>query len=319
MISDHRVHPDHPVIVEARRRAARARPDGQGTDRNTRLGLVIEGGGMRGVMSAGALIAMERLGLMPVFDEVHAESAGALNACYFLGGQAALGARIYLEDLTSLRFMNPMRWGKILDIDFLVDHVMTGVKPLPIASVMRARPRLYVSLTNVNDGTGRVVDVKKESVPLLTLLKATAAVIPLYNRSVLLEGVPYADGGITIPIPVRNALRNGCTHVLVLLTRPADFVARPPRGLQRQILKRMLRRWDRRFVDAFFNTRHRRYNEERALAFGAPAPRPGVEIAVICPTPATPPVSRITISRRRLKASMEDSIERTTALFRSSA
>jgi len=73
---------------------------------------------MRGVVSAGALIAMERVSLTSVFDEVYGESAGAINACYFLAGKAAFGGRIYLEDLISSRFINPLRPGKILDMDF---------------------------------------------------------------------------------------------------------------------------------------------------------------------------------------------------------
>jgi len=313
---DNRARPDHPVILEILRRAAPSRRGGDVWDRDTKLGLVVEGGGMRGVMSGGSLIAMERLGLTSAFDEVYAESAGAINACYFLGGEAAFGGRIYLEDLTSIRFINPMRWGKLLDVDFLVDHVMSRMKPLPVERVIQARSRLFVSLTNVNDGTRRVVDVKKESVPLLTLLKATAAIIPLYNRSVILEGIPYADGGIADPIPVQNAINDGCTHILVLLTRPPDFVARPYRGLQRLVLGIMLHGWDRRFVDAFFSVRHRRYNEARKVAFGRVAPPPGVELAVICPARTTPMVTRTTISHRRLKAAMDDSIARTTALFR---
>jgi predicted patatin/cPLA2 family phospholipase len=315
-VSDNRARPGHPVILEILRRAARGRWGGDVWTSDTKLGLVVEGGGMRGVMSGGSLIAMERLGLTSVFDEVYAESAGAINACYFLGGEAAFGGRIYLEDLTSIRFINPMRRGKLLDVDFLVDHVMSRVKPLPLERVLQARSRLFVSLTNVNDGTRRVVDVKKESVPLLTLLKATAAIIPLYNRSVVLDGVPYADGGIADPIPVQNAINNGCTHILVLLTRPPDFVARPYRGLQRLVLGIMLRHWDRRFVDAFFSVRYRRYNEARKVAFGEVAPPPGVELAVICPAGTTPMVTRTTISHRRLKATMDDSIVRTTALFR---
>jgi predicted patatin/cPLA2 family phospholipase len=312
---DNCARPGHPVILETLRRVVRGRWGGDVGNRDTKLALVVEGGGMRGVMSGGSLIAMERLGLTAAFDEVYAESAGAINACYFLGGEAAFGGRIYLEDLTSVRFMNPMRRGKLFDVDFLVDHVMSRVKPLPVARVIQARSRLFVSLTNVNDGTGRVVDVKKENVPLLTLLKATAAIIPLYNSSVVLEGVPYADGGIADPIPVQNAINNGCTHILVLLTRPPDFVARPYRGLQRLILEIMLRRWDRRFVDAFLNVRYRRYNEARAIAFGKVPPPPDVELAVICPASTTPMVTRTTISPRRLKAAMDDSIARTTALF----
>src|SRR5262245_6066897 len=84
------------VVREIHRRLARLRagaPPGVG---DAKLGLVIEGGGMRGAISAGALVALERLGLTSAFDEVLGESAGALNACYFLAGAAALGARIYL-------------------------------------------------------------------------------------------------------------------------------------------------------------------------------------------------------------------------------
>jgi len=302
---------DHPVIREIARRAARVRAGKDLSGLDTKLGLVVEGGGMRGVLSGGALIAMEQLGLTAIFDDVYGESAGAINACYFLAGQAAFGARIYVEDLTSLRFINPARVRKILDMDFLVDEVMTHVKPLPVERVMGSRSRLFVSVTNVSDGTGRVFDVKKENPPLLTLLKATAAIIPLHNKAVLLEGIGYADGGITDPIPVPSAISAGCTHILVLATRGADFVYRPSRGLERVVLERWLRGRDPRFVDAFFNVRYRRYNEAHALAFGrAPAPK-GVEIAVIAPTTTTPAVSRTTISRRRLQAAMTHSIAAT--------
>jgi len=60
-----------------------------------------------------------------VFAEVYGETAGAINACYFLAGETAFGARIYLEDLKSFRFINPLRRGKILDVDFLIDEVMS--------------------------------------------------------------------------------------------------------------------------------------------------------------------------------------------------
>jgi predicted patatin/cPLA2 family phospholipase len=234
---------------------------------------------------------------------------------YFLAGKAAFGGRIYLEDLTSFRFINPLRRGKIMDMDFLIEEVMTSIKPLPVERVMQSRSRLFVSITNAADGTGRVVDVKKASPPLLALLKATAAIVPLYNSSVLLEGVPYVDGGITDPIPVSNAIHSGCTHILVLLTRPRGFMARPAQGVKRFVLERWLRGWDPRFVHAFFNVRSRRYNEARAIAFGQVAAPNGVEIAAIAPTGRGPLVTRLTISRRRLKGAMQASTASTLALF----
>jgi hypothetical protein len=165
--STSRTHPgpDHPVVREIERRLGLLKEGSELRGLNTKLGLVVEGGGMRGVVSGGALIAMERVGLTSVFDEVYGESAGAINASYFLAGEAAFGARIYLEDLTSFRFINPLRRGKILDVDFLIDEVMTSIKSLPVERVMQSRSRLFVSITNAADGTGRVVDVKKESPP----------------------------------------------------------------------------------------------------------------------------------------------------------
>ena len=189
----------------------------------TKLGLVVEGGGMRGTLSCGALIALEHLGLSAVFDEVYSESAGAINACYFPAAQVAFGGRIYLEDLPSLRFINPLRVHKVLDIDFLVDHVMTHVKPLQVDKVFQARAQLFVSVTNAHDGTARVVDVQHEHLSLLLLLKASASIIPLYNHVVMLDGTPYADGGIADPVPIKTAIRRQCTHVLVVLTRPYGF------------------------------------------------------------------------------------------------
>ena len=307
--------PDNPVIREIQRRLTMIRGGQNFSDPGTKLGLVVEGGGMRGVTSGGSLIAMEQLGLTSAFDEVYGESAGAINACYFLASQAAFGGRIYLEDLASLSFFNPVRVNRILDMDFLIDHVMRRVKPLAVDKVMESRSKLFVSITNVDEGTARVVDVKEEKPPLLRLLKATAAVIPLYNKSVMLDGFPYADGGITDPIPVIDAINNGCTHILVLLTRPHGFRLQEFDGMERMVLKVLLRRWNRKFVDAFFNIRYRRYNEARDIAFGDVPAAPGVNLAVLCPTSGAPAVARTTISRSRLTAAMEHSIGRTLQLL----
>jgi predicted patatin/cPLA2 family phospholipase len=99
-----------------------------------------------------------------------------------------------------------------------------------------------VAITNALDGSPRLVDVKRENPPLYTLLKATTAVVPLYNRAIVLDGIPYMDGGISNPIPIQSALDAGCTHILVLLTRPPEFELKPSSGLQRFLLSLMLRR-----------------------------------------------------------------------------
>jgi len=293
--------PDHPVVREL---ALRMREGSEGSSAS-KLGLVVEGGGMRGVISGGALVALEEYGLTAIFDEVHAESAGAMNACYFLAGQAALGGRIYTEDLTGRRFVRPWRLNKILDIDFLTDEVMASVKRLDCGRVERSRTKLLVSVTNAGDGSSRIIQVGRCRAPLLRILKATAAIIPLFNYPVELDGGMYVDGGIADPIPVRNAIASGCTHILVLLTRPLEFEAAPLRGLPAVVARVLLgRKWDPRLISAFFQVRHRRYNESRALAFGITDPGSRVEIAIICPDGGTPAVTRMSRSVTRLNGAM---------------
>src|SRR5207244_13520104 len=70
------------LILERAAAAGRNPPDP-----SRKLGLVIEGGGMRGVISAGSLLALDLLGFREIFDEIYAASAGGVNAAYFLSGQ----------------------------------------------------------------------------------------------------------------------------------------------------------------------------------------------------------------------------------------
>src|SRR6266513_787940 len=99
---------DHPVVGLLRRRRAEGSRPGQRTD-GRRVVLVIEGGGMRGVVSAGMTAAIEQLGFRDAFDEVHGASAGAFNAAFLLGGQAAYLATLYQHGFGDPRFVSRRR------------------------------------------------------------------------------------------------------------------------------------------------------------------------------------------------------------------
>src|SRR3954451_18408795 len=101
-------------------------------ERAGRLGLVIEGGAMRGVRSAGGLCALERLGLSEAFDCVFATFGGAVNGAYFLARQAVYGTTIYYENLNRREFINALRFGKLVDIDYVIDRVTKELKPLDL-------------------------------------------------------------------------------------------------------------------------------------------------------------------------------------------
>jgi len=104
-----------------------------------RIALAVEGGAMRGVISAGMVSALESFGLTDAFDAVYGSSAGAINAAYFLAGQATLGTRIYYEDINNTSFIRLGRAAAgrpIVNLSYLLDDVARSRKRLDVARIL---------------------------------------------------------------------------------------------------------------------------------------------------------------------------------------
>src|SRR3954471_8473526 len=100
---------DPTAVVSAILNRAERRRGGDFQSDGKKLGLVVEGGAMRSVYSAGGAVALARLGFTDLFDEVYATSAGVMNASYFLSDQPDIGITVYYESCTSRLFINPLR------------------------------------------------------------------------------------------------------------------------------------------------------------------------------------------------------------------
>jgi predicted patatin/cPLA2 family phospholipase len=272
------------------------------TARDSRkLGLVIEGGAMRGVFSAGADIALESLRLTNVFDEVYACSAGAINAAYFLSGQAAYGATIYYEDINNIQFINPLRFNKVLDLDFLFDEIICARKRLNVDRVLASPSRLFIAITDARTGEGFLVDGQKSAFALLSILRASATHPLLSERTARLGDRDCFDGGFANPVPIQDAIDNGCTDLLVFLTRSAQFVDTQPGFLMRELFRWKCARGNSQLVSAG-RRMHIQENLARDLAVGRREPPPGINIATISPSKFGLAVSRTTKNRKALKA-----------------
>src|SRR5690242_3248510 len=147
MTDDQRGHP----VVELlhRRRAEGSRPGGRADDR--RVALVIEGGGMRGVVSAGMAAAIEQLGLRDAFDEVHGASAGAFSGAFLLAGQAAYLTSLFCCGFGDPRFVSALRvlrGGAAFDMDYVIDEVWTHQRPLRFEQVLSSAIELHCTATD---------------------------------------------------------------------------------------------------------------------------------------------------------------------------
>jgi predicted patatin/cPLA2 family phospholipase len=166
--------------------------------------------------------ALEHLGLSDAFDEVYGSSAGAINAAYFLAGQAALGTTIYYEDINTSRFISLLRpvWGRpIVDLDFLVNDVMVRRKPLDIDRVLASPAPLAVLATDVATETRVVLRGFPDSRRLLGAMRAGATMPVIAGGPFAYGGRTYLDASLSEPVPVAAAEEDGYTEVVALLTR----------------------------------------------------------------------------------------------------
>ncbi|HET6868145.1 MAG TPA: patatin-like phospholipase family protein [Solirubrobacteraceae bacterium] len=212
------------IVLERAREGSRphARDDGHV------VCLAIEGGGMRGAVSAGMCVVLEAMGLVGAFDRIYGVSAGAMNACATAAGQAALSATHY-QDAASrgvINRMRPLLRRPVVDLDRLFDEVISARKPLS-----------YDALASGPDFRALAVSLETLSLRVLqrftTIDEAMAAVrasgsLPWFGGPPhVFRGERMTDGGVIEPIPFETALREGASHVLVLRSRPAGY-RKPP-------------------------------------------------------------------------------------------
>jgi predicted patatin/cPLA2 family phospholipase len=196
------------------------------------------------VISAGMVWALEDLGLADVFDAVYGSSAGAINAAYLLGGRAGLGTTIYYEDINTARFISLPRalWGRpIVNLGFLLDDVARTRKRLPVDRVLSSPAPLTVLATDVETQQASALTTFADDRDLFGALGAGATMPVVAGAPRLFRGRRYVDASLSEPIPVVTAERDGHTHVLALLTRPATMGPRPS-AFDRYFVEPRLRR-----------------------------------------------------------------------------
>ena len=215
-------HPLYGVLVE--RAATHSRPRKR-TDPHD-VALVVEGGGMRGAVSAGMCLVLEAAGLMSSFDRVYGCSSGALTGCFAAAGQASVWATSF-EDCACRAFVDPsraLRGRPVLDLDFLFDEVIARRRPLSELG-LAGGPEFRAVAVSALCAELRVLRDFESAADVLAAARASCSIPVLTGTPPTYRGEPTVDGGLVEPIPYRTALREGATHVLVLRSRDASYRA----------------------------------------------------------------------------------------------
>lgn len=216
-------------------RALLQRRDSGSKDDGRRIALVIGGGGMRGAYSGGMAHALEDAGLAGAFDTIYGSSAGAYIGAGLLLGEGRGSAHIFFEDMADPAFIDlrRLRTGKpVVSLDHLLDVIMVESKPMPWERLRDHPVPLRVIATDARDLTGHVLHPSTIDEWKLAL-RATSNIPFLAGRPVRLHGRRWIDGAVSEPLPLARAFDDDATHVLVLVNRTPEDLARTPSGSHR--------------------------------------------------------------------------------------
>lgn len=269
---------------------------------------------MRGVVSAGMVSALESLELTTAFDAVYGSSAGAINAAYFLAGQATVGTTIYSEDINNREFIDlrrMMRGQPIVNLAFLIDDVAERRKPLNYARVLASPAPLTVVATEVSTGACTALGPFTSPDELRAALRASATMPIFAGQPAVYHGRKYFDASLTEPIPVPTAEAAGHTHVLALLTRPA-MSARRTSWLDRVYILPRLRTISPALADKY---RDRSAPYSSLLAQIDAGRGPGGRAVVCGVRPGEPVVDMLECDRTRLESAARRGFSAVMSMF----
>jgi predicted patatin/cPLA2 family phospholipase len=188
-----------------------------------RSAIVVEGGAMRGIFSVGVLDVFLERGFEP-FDLAIGASAGACNLASHVARQEGRNRRCYFDLMTRREFIDigrMLRGRSAVDLDWLW-AALAEREPLDLAALAASPVEFIVVATSGR--SGEAVYLRPGSDRMFDVLKGSCALPGLYRGTVYDDGEPLIDGGVSDPVPVEEAYRRGARRILVIRSRPADYV-----------------------------------------------------------------------------------------------
>lgn len=189
----------------------------------TGVALVLEGGGFRGVYTAGVLDAMMQQQLF--FDYVIGVSAGAAYSVSYVSRQYQRNLEVnrFVKDKRYCSLGNYLRLGTYFDWDFVYHTIPTQIIPFDYEAYNQSTSHLHVVVTNITTGKPEYKELKTNNpIAFRDWLTATSS-LPFIARPKIIDNQAYMDGGLSDSIPVNRALADGNKRAVVVLTRPKGY------------------------------------------------------------------------------------------------
>lgn len=184
--------------------------------------LVLEGGALRGLYTAGVLDYMYDNGID--VDCIIGVSAGALFGVNYFSKQPGRVLRYNLKYCNDKRYMSLRSLiftGNIVNKKFAYYRVTKELDPFDEKEFEKTARDYYAVVTNIVDGTAEYIKIEKP-IEQLEELRASSA-MPFFSKIIKVNDKKYLDGAIADSIPVIKALKMKYDRVVVILTQPIDY------------------------------------------------------------------------------------------------
>lgn len=188
-----------------------------------KIGLVLEGGGMRGLYTAGVLDVMMEHQLMP--DVVCGTSAGVTFGVNLLSQQKGRVLRYNCRYAGDRRYISLHSWlttGNMINRDFAYDLLPHELDPFDEETFEQSKAAFYATITNMRTGQAEYVRITN-TWQQMDVIRASAS-LPIICQAVEWQGEKYLDGGLVDNIPLDKCIELGCDKIIIVLTRPLDYV-----------------------------------------------------------------------------------------------
>ena len=187
-----------------------------------KVGLVLEGGGMRALFTAGVLDALLDIKELDI-DGIVGVSAGALFGVNYVSGQKERAIRYNKKYARDKRYMGFYSWittGNAVNEEFAFYEIPFKLDVFDQEKFKQSKIDFYVVMTNVESGKPEYVLIK-DVFKQMEYLRATSA-LPFASKIIEINGKKYLDGGISDSIPIDYCEGLGYDKIILVLTRPKN-------------------------------------------------------------------------------------------------
>lgn len=186
--------------------------------------LILEGGGMRGLYTAGVLDTLMKNDIYT--DVAVGVSAGALFGINYKSKQIGRVLRYNLKytgnpDHTGWKSL--LKTGNLMNKEFWFEDIPFKLDPMDCETYRNNKTEFHAVVTNLINGEAEYKSIfDLENDECMEYLRASGS-LPFCSQPVMVRGIPYLDGGIADSIPLKKYIDDGYDKVIVVLTRPANY------------------------------------------------------------------------------------------------